>query len=183
MPTPYLGEIDLFAFNFAPRGWALCNGQLLQIAQNQALFSLLGTYYGGDGVHTFALPDLRSRVALHAGINAGNTYVQGQQGGEESHTLAATEMPAHTHALNAQTPAGASNVDTPSGTTVFSQGSGANQSQVTTTYDIYVADTAPNQALAAQALSTTGGQPHANRMPFLALNYCIAMNGIFPAHN
>ena len=165
MTDPFIGEIQLFPFGFAPRGWAQCNGQLLPINQNQALFSLLGTMYGGNGQTTFALPDLRGRVPL--GVGSG--YSQGQRAGEEQHTLIFSETPAHIHQANASSaapftpsPAGASWANT-----------GANN---------YAAS--PNAQMAGIAVTPAGGgQPHENRSPYLTLNFCIALAGIFPSRN
>lgn len=172
MAEPFLGQIAVFPFNFAPTGWALCNGQLLPINQNQALFALLGTTYGGDGVSTFALPDLRGRVPVHFGQSpVGSNYTQGQVGGEQAHTLIGSELPMHTHApvvgssndANAASPAGAYSAVTSSGN--YSSAS-------------------PNASLAPQAVGSTGGnQPHDNMSPYLVLNFCIALQGIFPARN
>ncbi len=165
MTEPFIGEIQLFGFQFAPRGWALCNGQLLPIAQNQALFSLLGTMYGGNGQTTFALPNLRGRVPLH--VDAG--LVQGEQGGEESHTLSTSEMPAHTHlpiasSATASSPSPANATWTNMGTASYAR--------------------SPNTQLAGNAIAATGGsQPHENRSPFLTVNFCIALQGIYPSRN
>lgn len=165
MAEPFLAEIRLFSFVFAPRGWALCNGQLLPINQNQALFSLLGTTFGGDGRVNFALPDLRGRVPIHAG--SGHTL--GERGGEQAHTLSIAELPAHTHASNAS-----------------SASPGTNQP----TGNILASST-PNQAygeatnlVAMNAASITnvgGSQAHLNMQPFLTLSFCIALQGIFPS--
>jgi len=165
MSTPFLGEIKIMSFNFAPKGWAMCNGQLLPINQNQALFSLLGTTYGGDGRTNFALPNLRGRLPIHVG----GGFVQGEAAGEEAHTLTVSELPQHSHQASASalspvqsSPAGA-----------LSTNSGRNA---------YAA--APNAAMAPQAVSSVGGsQPHDNLSPFLVLNCCIALQGIFPNRN
>lgn len=167
MSDPYVGEIRLFAGNFAPVGWAFCDGQVLPISQFEVLFELIGTTYGGDGQSTFALPDLRGRVPLHQG----NGYVQGQQGGQETVTLSAGQMPAHRHAMLASTsPAsatqGPSQALGSSGTMKF-YGSGA-----------------PTMAMDANALAPAGGtQPHDNMPPFVALNHIISLFGIFPSQN
>jgi microcystin-dependent protein len=185
MSQPFLGQIELFAFNFAPRGWAMCAGQILPIQQNQALFSLLGTTYGGDGVRTFALPDLRSRAPMGQGNGQGLTpRVIGSAFGEENHTLLLAETAPHTHAVQAiSNPNLAHNVDTPGPTVVLAQTTGVDKGGNAITVNIYATDNAPNQALAPAAIGTVGGQPHANLMPYLALNACIAMQGIFPSHN
>lgn len=165
MSDPFLGEIKLFSFNYPPKGWALCDGQLLPINQNQALFSLLGTTYGGDGRVTFALPDLRGRVPLHFG----NGFTQGERAGEENHTLILSEIPLHTHL--AQGDSGSANAGTPVGNTWAAQ------------------DAAPYSSAANVAMNTTtvgatgGSQPHPNLSPYLALNFCIALTGIFPSRN
>ena len=181
MSTPYVSEIQIFAFNFAPKGWQLCNGQLLAISQNQALFSLLGTTYGGNGITTFALPDLRSRMPKHFGPGAGiGNYVQGQASGSENVTLLANQIPSHTHtatttaALPCQSKAGDN--DSPVG--IFPA---AHESA-----NIY--STANNANFGAPTVSTvvspTGGNlPHSNMPPYLVLNFCIATQGIFPSRN
>lgn len=171
MSDGYISEIKLVSFTFAPRNWALCNGQTLPIAQNQALFSLLGTTYGGNGQTTFQLPDLRGRVPLHFGTGAnGGSYSEGQVGGEEAHTLTVQEMPAHVHSLHASTqdgsliiPGGAQLARTP-----------ANPYQ----------DPSGLAPLNAAALATAGGsQPHTNMQPYLTLNFIICLQGIFPSRN
>jgi microcystin-dependent protein len=172
MAEPFLSEIRIFSFNFAPKGWALCNGQSLPINQNQALFSLLGTTYGGDGQTTFKLPDLRSRVPFHFN----NGFVLGQAGGEENHTLVVNETPLHGHALTAALNAvvgGSANATQTSPSGNFWANSGK------TCYT-----TAPaNAAMGSGTVSTVGGQPHNNMSPFLTLNFCIALQGIFPSRN
>jgi microcystin-dependent protein len=166
---PFVGEIRITGFNFAPTGWALCNGQILPISQNTALFSLLGTYYGGDGRSTFALPNLQDRSAVHWGQGPGlSPRVLGETGGEASVTLAANEMPAHSHALLADA---AATTGTPSPTVDLAQTPGP---------AIYGGTSNP-VAMAASALSVAGGgQPHENRQPYLVLNYIIALQGIYP---
>ena len=155
------------AFQYAPRGWALCNGQFLPINQNQALFALLGTTFGGNGQTTFALPDYRGRVPVHVG----NGFTLGQRGGAEAHTVSSTEMPAHTHTLQAS--AGNATAGTePAGNLLGAAGA-----------PLYKA---PQQlvALRPDAVSNVGGsQPHENRQPTLAMNWCIATEGIFPSRN
>ncbi|EJE54068.1 microcystin-dependent protein [Acidovorax sp. CF316] len=163
----FIGEIRLFGFGFNPRNWAPCNGQLMAIAQNQALFALLGTTYGGNGTTTFALPDLRGRRPLGTGSNPPVT--PGSQGGAETHTLLLSEMPSHTHTV------GASN-------TVGNQASPANaypaRSDVDEAYS-----SGPSQADSGLVVATGGNQPHENRPPFLALNFAICISGIFPSRN
>lgn len=181
MSTPYLSEIQIFAFDFAPRGWALCNGQLLSIQQNAALFSLLGTTYGGNGTTTFALPDLRSRMPKHFGQSAGtSSYALGQAAGVENVTLLSTQMPSHTHVITttASQPcqSAVGSFDAPEGKFPASHESA----------NIY--STAKNAALGAPVFNTTigiagGNQPHPNMPPYLVMNFCIALQGIFPSRN
>jgi microcystin-dependent protein len=161
MAEPFLSEIRLMSFVFAPKGWALCNGQLLPINQNQALFSLLGTTFGGDGRVNFALPDLRGRTPIHVG--SGHTL--GERGGEQAHTLSNAELPEHTHVLmGADTPGGA--------------GSFLGKDARGNSYGL-----AENLgALGAGSLANVGGsQAHLNMQPFLTLSFCIALQGIFPS--
>ena len=166
MATPYLGEIRLIGFGFAPKGWALCNGQLLPINQNQALFSILGTTYGGDGRVNFALPNLQTRVAIHFGSG----FTLGQTGGAQAHTLVPTEMPTHAHTLlgstsdaNQSSPAGGLPADVRSSTSV----------------EHYRAS--PDVDMGAVLTSVGGSQAHPNLQPYLVLNYVIALQGIFPS--
>lgn len=168
MAEPFLSEIRVMSFGFAPKGWALCNGQLLPINQNQALFSLLGTTFGGDGRVNFALPDLRGRTPIHVG--QGHTL--GEAGGEQAHTLSVAELPDHAHLENATTiPATAGN---PDNTRLLAQSGGAN---------LYAAAT-NLKPMAINAVSNVGGsQAHLNMQPFLALNFSIALQGIFPSPN
>jgi len=168
MSTPYLGQLRLVAFNFAPKGYALCNGQLLAINQNQALFSLLGTSYGGNGINTFALPNLQGRVA----ISSGTGLVIGGTGGTETVTLTTAQIPAHTHTLTAST--STTQVKTLAGNTV---GNG-NPSSVTPY------STSSNGTMSFAALTSIGGGvAHENRSPFLVLNWVIALTGIFPSRS
>jgi microcystin-dependent protein len=167
---PFLGEIRIFAGNFAPRAWAFCNGALLQISQNDALFALLGTTYGGDGVTTFALPDLRGRVPIHFGTNAGFTVIQGEVAGSERVTLVRQQHGSHTHPMMAS-------LDVPAMTTPTNNLTGQASAR------IYKAG-APAVSLNSAMVQTTGGSlPHENRQPFLALNFIIALEGIFPNRN
>lgn len=167
MAEPFLSEIRLMSFVFAPKGWALCNGQLLPINQNQALFSLLGTTFGGDGRVNFALPDLRGRAPIHVG--SGHTL--GERGGEQAHTLSIAEIPTHTHVLNASSTAG--NAPVPSGPT--------GNVLANTPNLIY----GPPSNFVATKLGTVanvgGSQAHLNMQPFLTLSFCIALQGIFPS--
>lgn len=165
MAQPYVGEIRLFAGNFAPAGWLFCHGQLLAISENETLFQLIGTTYGGDGESTFALPDLRARIPLHQG----NGVVLASQGGVESVTLTVQQVPAHTHPLQAST-------------AVATQAAPAgNVPAQSTAADLYIADT-PHAGLAASTVGPIGGsQPHENMQPFLGLNFIISLFGIFPS--
>jgi microcystin-dependent protein len=166
MAEPFLSEIRMFSFGFPPKGWALCNGQLLPINQNQALFSLLGTTFGGDGRVNFALPDLRARTPLHAGSG----HVLGERGGEQAHTLTVAEMPAHSHVLAGST-ADAETVSP----------AGALPAQADE--DAYTRS-APSANLHPQAMSAAGGsQAHLNMQPFLTLSFCIALTGIYPSRS
>jgi microcystin-dependent protein len=165
MSEPFLSEIRIMSFNFAPKGWAQCNGQFLPINQNQALFALLGTTYGGDGRVTFALPDLRGRAPIHEG--SGHTL--GEKGGEQAHTLTLSELPLHTHLLNANTGSGQNN---PPGAVLGKAAA-----------NMY----GPASALATMGpnsvLNVGGSQAHLNMQPFLTLTFCIALQGIFPSQN
>lgn len=176
MADPFLGEIRMFAGNFAPRGWAFCAGQILSISQNTALFSLLGTTYGGNGQTTFALPDLRGRAPVSSGQGPGlSNYNLGEMAGSESVTLLTSQMPAHTHAANASTQPGSASspANGVCASGVDSQGGSVNG---------YVA--APNTTMAPQAIGAAGGsQPHENRPPFLCVNFIIALQGIYPSRN
>ena len=167
----YLGEIMLFGGNFAPRNWALCNGQLLSISQNMGLFSLLGITYGGNGVTTFALPNLQGRVVLHQGQGPGLApRNMGETGGELAHTLLMNEMPSHTHTVRVSS--GAGTVVAPSNTVIHARNA-AQIPQWGTTVDT---------ALAPAAMTSAGGsQPHVNTQPYLALNYVICIAGQYPS--
>jgi microcystin-dependent protein len=166
MAEPFLSEIRIMSFNFAPKGWALCNGQLLPINQNQPLFSLLGTTYGGDGRVNFALPNLQSRAPMHMG--SGHTL--GERGGEQAHTLSISEIPTHVH-IASGTSTGAS-TGTPSNTLMMAK---------STPQNIYAAFGSP-VAMAPNVVANVGGsQAHLNMQPFLVLTFCIALQGIFPS--
>jgi microcystin-dependent protein len=177
MSQPFLGQLMLVSFGYAPKGWALCNGQILPINQNQALFSLLGTTYGGNGTTTFQLPNLQSRTPISFGQGPGlQNYNLGQIGGLESETLIIPEMAAHTHTLQGTTTAG--NVTKPGATTsAVPANSGA--------VSVYAAGSAPLDApLAVNTIGNSGGgQPHENRPPFLVMNWIIALQGIFPSRS
>jgi microcystin-dependent protein len=160
---PFVGEIRIFPFGIVPQGWAPCEGQLLAISQNTALFSLLGTMYGGNGINNFQLPDLRGRLPLGYSAN----FPQGEFGGEETHTLTTGEMPAHTHPVQACSPAGTLSLV------------GNNYWAGSMNYS-----PAPTGPMAPGSVSSAGGgQAHANMQPYLALNFCIALNGIYPPRN
>jgi len=167
MGTPFLGEVKIISWNFAPKGWAFCNGQLLPINQNQALFSLFGTMYGGDGRTTFALPDLRGRVPIHIG----NGHTEGEKSGAAAHTLTTAQLPIHVHALNGTSTAGS---------LIIAAGNlhGTSPSQM---YQ------APDNNLApmnSASIATVGGsQAHENRQPYLVLNFIVALVGVFPSRN
>jgi microcystin-dependent protein len=161
---PFLGELKLIAFGYAPRGWAFCNGQFMPINQNQALFSLLGTMYGGNGQTTFALPDLRGRVPLHTGVDT-----QGTRFGEEAHTVTTSELAGHTHLLMANNTAGTQ--APPAGATLAASP------------NTYAPFNNPTTIHPATLTNVGGSQPHENRQPFLTLNWVIALQGIFPSRN
>lgn len=166
MSTPFLGEIKIIAWNYAPKGWAFCNGQFLPINQNQPLFSLLGTMYGGNGQTTFALPDFRGKVPMHVG----GGHTQGEAAGQAAHTVTQSEMPQHIHFL--QVTNNSATATAPDGTVVICAAPS----------NAYGA--AANLVAMAPTVGNTGGsQPHENRQPFLVLNFIIALQGIFPSRN
>lgn len=173
MSEPFLAEVRMVGFNFAPRGWALCDGQILPINQNQSLYSLLGTTYGGDGRTSFALPDLRGRVPIHVGRSDGGAeHGLGQKSGEETHTLAVNEMPEHKHEVSASRDNNSS---------ISPQGR-AFASARERTYAAY--DASQAVALNSGILSRVGGsQAHENMQPYLVVNFCIALQGLFPSRN
>ena len=167
MSTPFIAEIKIISWNFAPKGWAFCNGQFLPINQNQALFSILGTTYGGNGQTTFALPDLRGRAPLHFG----DGLTEGERAGEEAHTLNMNEMPLHTHQLTASSSDGDS-ID-PTGRLLARE-----------VGKTYITALQSPVTLSPESVTSVGGsQPHQNMMPFLTLNLVIALQGIFPSRN
>jgi microcystin-dependent protein len=181
MAEPFLSEIRMMSFGFAPQGWAQCNGQLLPINQNQALFSLLGTTYGGNGQTNFALPDLRGRVSIHMG----NSHNLGERAGEESHTLVVTELASHFHTMSAKAQdapkTAAGNVPTPAGTKALAQGLASEGTNAPVSVSIYGTG-APGAVLAPATIGNSGGsQPHPNQQPYLTINFCIALQGIFPS--
>lgn len=166
MAEPFLGEVRMMSFSFPPHGWALCNGQLLPINQNQALFALLGTMYGGNGKTNFALPDLRGRVPIHVG----NGHVQGERAGSASVTLSVQQMPAHTHQVAAAS-ASSGGSAVPSGRFL---GGGNN---------VYHAPPASTTLSPGTVTNSGGGQAHNNMQPYLTISFCIALQGIFPSRN
>lgn len=168
---PFIGEVQWFAGNFAPRGWAFCNGQLLAITQNESLFSLLGTTYGGDGRTTFALPDARGRAFIHSGTGPGlSNYKQGQKGGSQQETLTIAQLPSHTHTSRANS--GAASALDPTGKVLANSGRA----------NLYTGSA--NVNMNAGAITNTGGnQAHNNMQPFLTLNCIIALQGIYPSRN
>jgi microcystin-dependent protein len=177
MSEPFLSEIRLFSFNFAPRNWTFCNGQLLPINQNQALFSLMGTNYGGDGRVNFGLPNLQGKVALHMG----NGFTLGQTGGEIAHALNSSELAGHIHTVNALDNGTTGGTNVPSASVKLAS---AYTAQTPPQLPNLYSTSAPSTAFAASAVGATGGsQPHENRMPFLTLNYAIAIQGIFPSRS
>lgn len=179
MAQPFLGEIEAFSFSFAPQGWALCAGQLLPINQNQALFALLGTTFGGDGVQNFALPDLRGRVANAFGQGPGlQNYSLGQSGGQETLTLTVGETPTHSHTIPAVNNGQSGGTNVPGGGVILASG----YSSDTGSPPVNIYSTAAPM-VPMGSLGTTGGQAHENRMPFLGLTYCIALQGILPSRN
>jgi microcystin-dependent protein len=178
MSTPFVAEIRIFPFNFAPKGWAFCDGQILPLSQNTALFSLLGTTYGGDGKSNFALPNLQGNVPIHSGQGSGlSLYDLGESGGSQTVTLLDSEMPSHNHALNATTAAGTT--ADPNGA-MFSDGNwsfSGNTGKVQ-----YYSTQPPNVSMGVNSTSVAGSSfPHNNLMPYLTLNFCIALQGVFPA--
>jgi microcystin-dependent protein len=171
MAEPFLSEIRIMSFVFAPKGWALCNGQLLPINQNQALFSLLGTTFGGDGRVNFALPDLRGRVPIHVG----SSHTLGERGGEQAHTLSISELPTHTHVLSG------SSVQ---GNAVNPNFGGTGRVLARDPGNAYTASTQSLTALQSGSVANVGGsQAHLNMQPFLTLSFCVALQGIFPSPN
>jgi microcystin-dependent protein len=173
MANPFLAEIRIFAGNFAPAGWAFCNGQILAISQNTALFSLLGTTYGGNGTSTFALPNLQGCAPLGAGQGPGlSSYIEGETGGEAVHTLLASEVPAHSHGFHAGA-GGRGNNNTVTGESPANTSSGVN---------VY-SNASANATMHPSMLGATTSGAHENNQPFLGLNFIIAMQGIFPARN
>ena len=171
MSEPFLAEVRIVGFDFAPRGWAFCDGQILPINQNQSLYSLLGTTYGGDGRTSFALPDLRGRTPIHVGSSNGGQHGLGQKSGEETHTLTANEIPQHSHPLQASSKDGDTLI--PSGAVLAREVGG-----------IYEQNTTNRISLRDGTITNVGGgQAHENMQPYIALNFCIALMGLFPSRN
>ena len=170
MSEPFLAEVRIVGFNFAPRGWAFCDGQILPINQNQSLYSLLGTTYGGDGRTSFALPDLRGRTPIHIGrSNGGNDHRLGSKSGEETHTLSASEMPQHNHAAQASTSPGNSPISA--------------NNVLASANNLYRNLSNPTPLRAGTVANIGGGQAHENMQPYIAVNFCIALQGLFPSRN
>jgi microcystin-dependent protein len=169
MSNPYIGEIRMFGGNFPPNGWAFCDGQQMLISENDALFTLIGTTYGGDGQNTFNLPDLRGRVPIHAGtLSGGGVFNLGEMAGVESVTLTTNQLPAHPHSFLVST--GPGNANTPAG----------NVPGESAAVKIYLEDT-PTAAMNAQAIAPAGGsQPHDNMQPYQVISYIISLFGVFP---
>lgn len=169
MSQPFIGEIRPFAYGTAPKGWTLCNGQLLSIQQNQALFSILGNTYGGDGIRTFALPNLQGRVPVGVGVGNGGAVALGESAGQATHTLIQTEMPAHNHSVAASTAEASS--DDPSGNLLAAA-------------KVYVGYSSPPTTTSPTMIQPAGGsQPHNNMQPYLPIMFAIAVTGIFPSRS
>lgn len=169
MTQPYVGEIRMFAGNFAPAGWMACEGQLLPISENETLFNLIGTTYGGDGQNTFALPDLRSRIPIHTGSLAGSTFQIGQSGGVETVTLTTQQIPVHTHPMQASTAPGTQNSPADS------------VPAASPSVTLYTADVTDSNMAGAAVSNVGGSQPHNNIQPFLCLTFIISLFGVFPS--
>ena len=175
MSEPFLAEVRIMGFNFAPRGWAFCDGQIMPINQNQSLYSLLGTTYGGDGKTSFALPDLRGRVPMHVGASNGTFHPEGQKSGEETHTLSGAEMPQHDHVLQVT-----------DNTATYPNVAGHVPATLPASVDFGFstsADPTPQRFMSASVSNVGGGQAHDNMQPYLAVNFCIALRGLFPSRN
>ncbi len=171
MAQPYVGELRIFAGNFAPAGWMFCSGQILPISENETLFNLIGTTYGGDGQSTFGLPDLRGRLPIHQGTGGGSTYTIAETGGAEEVTLSINQIPAHSHPMLGASGNG-------------SQANPKNNVLASSTLVKLYSGEAADTAMAATSITSTGGnQPHTNFQPYLCLNYIISLFGIFPSQN
>ena len=180
MSNPFLAEIRIFPFNFAPKGWAFCAGQLMPISQNTALFSLLGTTYGGDGKSTFALPNMQGNAPMHPGQGPGlSLHDLGEMSGSQTVTLLQSEMPIHSHSVNVDSgPFISGQVSTPSSQTILSQAAAPTTNAYTS------GQSSTNQQMNPNMLTPAGGGlPHNNMQPYLTLNFCIALQGVFPARN
>lgn len=179
MSVPYVGEIRMFAGNFAPAGWAFCNGALLPISENEVLYALIGNTYGGDGVESFAVPDLRGRVPVHVGTLQGDTYQLGKNGGLERVVLSTAEMPSHKHVINASS---AAPPPTGGGINITDGGSWV-PAAPSPKPKVYAA-AAPNLLMGAGAIGpNNGGQPHENMAPYLAVQFIISLFGVFPSQS
>ncbi|MEJ0026241.1 MAG: tail fiber protein [Rhizomicrobium sp.] len=181
MSEPYVGQIAIFAFNFAPRNWSFCNGALVPIAQNEALFTILGTTYGGDGRNTFGLPNIQDSTVMNIGQGPGlSNYVLGQHSGSAEVTLTQNQIPLHSHAVNGQ------NAAQPTAFELVPQTSywvGSREGGAKTDFQ-FTPNPAAGQTFAPSVISVTGGSlPHNNEQPYLGMNYCIALYGIFPSRN
>ncbi len=178
MSSPFVGEIRMFGGNFAPAGWALCQGQLIPISENETLFNLIGTTYGGDGQETFALPNLSSRIPIHVGSG----FVLGQIAGEESVTLTTNQIPSHSHAVRTATAGQGGGTANPGGN-VLADETGATVNPQPHTYAAYV-NNANQRALAPNSVQLAGGsQPHDNMVPFVVINFIISLFGVFPSQS
>lgn len=180
MGTPYMGEIKIISWNYAPKGWVFCNGQMLPINQNQALFSLFGTTYGGNGQTTFGLPNMQGRVPVHMGAG----FTIGQVGGETAHTLSLSELPSHVHTVGVDSTTNAkTNTAVATNNSVFGQSVGTPSTGASFTMNMYGSGS-PGGALAPQVIGATGGsQAHDNMQPYLVLNFVVALEGVFPSRN
>lgn len=183
MEEPFLGEITMFAGNFAPRGWAFCNGQLLAISQNDALYTLLGTTYGGDGINTFALPNLAGRVPIHVGTTLGKTFILGQSGGVESVTLTTQQLPAHNHSILTSEVSFKTRGDS-AGNSASPDNNFIAQAPLK---KFFGRDTPPDKMAPLESVGTVGpagsNLPHDNMQPYCAINFIIALEGIYPSSN
>ncbi len=177
MSQAYIGQIQPFAFNFAPKNWAFCNGQVMAVQQNPALFSLLGTMYGGNGTTTFALPNLQSRVPMHVGTLNGEDFIQGEMAGSENVTLTLATTPSHSHAFQGAG-SNANTVNVAGGVALATSTGGSGQPD-----QFYGPDTTP-QPLNPDSVGAAGsGEAHTNLQPYLTINWCICQHGVFPARN
>lgn len=182
MSSPFVGEVRPFPFNFAPLGWAMCNGQILPISQNTALFSLVGTNYGGNGTSTFGLPNLQGRVPIHTDqFSGGGQYPIGSQSGVETVTLTLAELAAHNHGFSGTT--AAANEKRPLTGAAYAASAAAGSPPVSPDLNYYGPDTSVTSINPNTLAGTGGGQAHENRQPFLVINWCIALTGIYPARD